>query len=52
MAMNGAALQAFHADPFDRLIVATAQGTAAKLVSADEKLIAFSTEVGIKLLEL
>jgi PIN domain nuclease of toxin-antitoxin system len=52
VAMNGAALQAMHADPFDRLIVAAAMSSRARLVTADSKIITFAKDAGVQLFEL
>jgi PIN domain nuclease of toxin-antitoxin system len=52
VAMNGAALHAMHADPFDRLIVAAATSARARLVTADSKILAFARDAGLPLLEL
>lgn len=52
VAMDGAELGAMHPDPFDRLIVATAARTRARLVTADAKIIAFARTAGLALLEL
>jgi PIN domain nuclease of toxin-antitoxin system len=52
MAMDAASLHAMHEDPFDRLIVATALGAKARLVTADAKIIAFAKAAGLKLVEL
>jgi PIN domain nuclease of toxin-antitoxin system len=52
MALDGAVLHAMHADPFDRLIVATAVSTRARLITADSKIIAFAKDAGIELVEL
>jgi PIN domain nuclease of toxin-antitoxin system len=51
-AVDGAILHAMHADPFDRLIVATATSARARLVTADTKITAFASGAGLKLLEL
>ena len=50
-AMNAAALQAMHPDPFDRIILATASRSGAVLVTADSKMIGFAGEAGVKVLE-
>jgi PIN domain nuclease of toxin-antitoxin system len=50
--MNGAALHAMHADPFDRLIVAAAMSSRARLVTADSKIVAFAKDAGLQLFEL
>jgi PIN domain nuclease of toxin-antitoxin system len=47
-----AALSTLHADPFDRLIVASAVRAQARLVTADSKIVAFAREAGLQLLEL
>jgi PIN domain nuclease of toxin-antitoxin system len=47
-----AALSALHADPFDRLIVASALRAKARLVTADEKIVSFARACGLQLLEL
>jgi PIN domain nuclease of toxin-antitoxin system len=52
MATDGAVLHAMHPDPFDRLIVATAVHSRARLATADTKIIAFARAAGVKLLEL
>lgn len=52
VAMDGALLHGLHPDPFDRLIVATASSTSARLVTADAKIIAFARAVGVARLEL
>ena len=52
VAMDGAALHAMHADPFDRLIVAAATSARARLVTADSKIITFAKNAGLQLLEL
>lgn len=52
MAIDAAALHAMHADPFDRLIVATATSIKARLVTADELIIGFAHDAGVKVLEL
>lgn len=52
VAMEGAALQTMHSDPFDRLIVAAATLTKARLVTADTKIIAFAANAGLAILEL
>lgn len=51
-AVDGALLHAMHADPFDRLIVATAIRVRARLVTADLKIIAFAKQAGLPVLEL
>lgn len=51
-AMDGATLHAMHPDPFDRLIVATAISSRARLVTADSKIVSFATSAGLQLLEL
>lgn len=52
VAMDGAELQAMHADPFDRLIVAAAMHAGARLVTADSKIVAFAKKAGLPILEL
>lgn len=52
VAMNGAALHAMHADPFDRLIVAAAMSSRAHLVTADSKIVTFAKAAGLQLYEL
>lgn len=52
VAMDGAALHTMHADPFDRLIVAAAMSSRARLVTADSKIITFAKNAGLQLLEL
>jgi PIN domain nuclease of toxin-antitoxin system len=51
-AMNAAALQAMHPDPFDRMILATASACGAVLVTADTKMIEFAKRSGTRLLEV
>jgi PIN domain nuclease of toxin-antitoxin system len=51
IAMNAASLQAMHPDPFDRIILSTASGAGAVLVTADAKVIEFASQVGVKILE-
>ena len=45
IAMTAAALEGIHRDPADRFIVATAQCQTAKLVTADEKILAWTGTV-------
>lgn len=52
MAMDAASLHTMHEDPFDRLIVATALGAKARLVTADVKILAFAKAAGLSLVEL
>ena len=52
VATDAAELQAMHADPFDRLIVAGAMHAGARLVTADSKIVAFAKNAGLSLLEL
>jgi PIN domain nuclease of toxin-antitoxin system len=52
VAINAAALQAAHPDPFDRIILATAAACGAVLATADSKMIEFAQKAGLKLLEL
>ena len=52
VAMDGAGLDTMQADPFDRLIVATAANAMARLVTADAKTVAFAKSVSLPLLEL
>lgn len=52
VAMDGAALQTMHADPFDRLIVAAAMRSRARLVTADSRIVSFAKSAGLQLLEL
>jgi PIN domain nuclease of toxin-antitoxin system len=52
LAIQGASLQAMHADPFDRIIVATAVESKARFVTADTKIIAFARSAGLEVLEL
>jgi PIN domain nuclease of toxin-antitoxin system len=52
VAMDAAALQGMHADPFDRFIVAGAIALRARLVTADTKIVAFARSAGLRLLEL
>ena len=51
-ALEAAGMQAMHADPFDRLIVAAAAGAGAHLLTADAKLSAFAKSAGLKLFAL
>ena len=51
-ALEAAAALAMHADPFDRLIVATAVTAKARLVTADAKIVAFAKRAGLPLLEV
>ena len=44
-ALDAARLPPYHRDPFDRLLVAQAQGEAATLVTADEALAAYDVPV-------
>ena len=50
--MDGAELEAMHADPLDRLIVAAATRSRARLVTADAKIIEFARATGLAVLEL
>ncbi len=52
MAATGAVLEAMHADPFDRLIVATASLTGARLVTADTKIVEFAESTELQVLKL
>jgi PIN domain nuclease of toxin-antitoxin system len=52
LAVEGASLQAMHADPFDRIIVATAVESKARFATADTKIIAFARSARLELLEL
>lgn len=51
-AMDAAALHAMHADPFDRIIVAAAMSSRARLVTADSKIVTFAKNAGLQFLEL
>ena len=51
-ALDAAGSVSLHADPFDRLIVATAASAEARLVTADGKIIAFAKSTGLSLLEV
>ena len=52
VATDGAELEAMHADPFDRLIVAAATRSRARLVTADAKIIEFARAASLPVLEL
>jgi len=52
VALEGATLQAMHPDPFDRLIVASATRSKARLVTADARIVTFAAGAGLRLLEL
>ena len=52
VAMDAAALQAMHGDPFDRLIVAATVRAEARLVTADSKVLAFGRSAGVEILQL
>jgi PIN domain nuclease of toxin-antitoxin system len=52
VAMDSAALHAMHADPFDRIIVAAATSSKARLVTADSKIVTFAKNAGLPLLKL
>ena len=52
IAVDGAELQAMHADPFDRLIVAAAMHANAALVTADVKILEFAARAGVSVLAL
>lgn len=51
-ASTAALLDSMHADPFDRLIAATALLSGARLVTADVKLIEFAERTRMKILEV
>jgi PIN domain nuclease of toxin-antitoxin system len=51
-ALNAAALHTMHDDPFDRLIVAGAISSRARLVTADSRIATFAKEAGLPLFEL
>ena len=52
VAMDAAGFDTMQADPFDRLIVAAAANSKARLVTADSRTIAFAKSVGLPLVEL
>lgn len=52
MATDAATFHAMHDDPFDRMIVAAAIQSRAKLVTADTKIRAFARRAGVGLFEL
>ena len=52
MASTAALLQPMHADPFDRLIVATTMSSKARLVTADTSIIEFAQASSLELLEI
>lgn len=51
-ALEAAGSRSMHADPFDRLIVATALAAGARLVTADSKTVAFAKSAGLSMLEV
>lgn len=52
MATDAATFHAMHGDPFDRMIVAAAVHSRAKLVTADAKIHAFAARAGVVLFDL
>jgi PIN domain nuclease of toxin-antitoxin system len=52
MATDAASFHAMHADPFDRMIVAAAIHSLARLATADAKIIEFAKRSGVQVLEL
>src|SRR5262249_46393260 len=51
-AVDGATFHSMHADPFDRLIVATAIQAKARLVTADALILKFARRAGVDVLEV
>ena len=52
MATDAACFHAMHGDPFDRMIVAAATHSRARLATADTKIIEFASRAGVQVLEL
>jgi PIN domain nuclease of toxin-antitoxin system len=52
VALDAAMLHALHADPFDRMIVATAMRAGARLVTADAEIATFARAAGVALLDV
>ncbi len=51
-ATDAAALHGLHADPFDRMIIATTIHAGGRLVTADAKIIGFARGAGVEVMEL